>query len=250
MLDQREKIRRHSSLLNSLSNTRILGIFLPFLAFDDSPQGRAGPAGPNKPMIYAINRMSSDMTSVSMMPDHQSSFYDKKNPNVPVSSYALMEDKGVRTNIGNTKFVMGLLSEFWLFNIFFILGGTFLMTFYLPQFYIDDELWNVGCYWKLCKLFMARDLINIVWLFPLPYTLICFFGLALPFRTPKFIYDGSLPKRRCDNLYILTVTKGDNREVILKITISLIATGCVSVLERSQASGKIAPMCSCACSHG
>lgn len=73
-----------------------------------------------------------------------------KDGNIPASSYALADqDKGHRTNIGNTKYIMALLSEMWLFNLFFILGGTFLMTFYLPQFYIDYEMWNTGCYWKL-----------------------------------------------------------------------------------------------------
>lgn len=139
--------------------------------------------------------------------------YDKKRFNdsngstgssTPPPSKTVVEDNGARTNLGNTSFLMAVLSEFWLFNIFFILGGTFMMTFYVPQFYVDNELWNVTCYWKL------------TWIFPLPYTLICFIGLALPFRTPKFIYSDSLPRRRCDNLYILTVTKGDNKEVFLK----------------------------------
>jgi hypothetical protein len=119
----------------------------------------------------------------------------------PAPSRPFFQDDGVRTNIGNTSFMMALLSELWLFNIIFILGGTFIMTFYVPQFYVDYEIWNASCYWKL------------TWIFPLPYTLICFIGLALPFRTPKFIYSDSLPRRRCDNLYILTVTKGDNKEV-------------------------------------
>ena len=57
---------------------------------------------------------------------------------------------------------------------------------------------------------------TLVWLLPFPYTVICFFGLILPFRTPKFIYDGTLPRRRCDNLYILTVTKGDNKEAVYR----------------------------------
>jgi hypothetical protein len=38
----------------------------------------------------------------------------------------------------------------------------------------------------------------------------------MPFRTPKFLYDDSLPKRRIDNLYILTVTKGDNRDAVYR----------------------------------
>lgn len=99
---------------------------------------------------------------------------------------------------------MALLSEMWIINLIIISGGTFLMVFYLPQGYVDDELWNFTCWWKLA------------WILPLPYSLMCFFGLVLPFRTPKFLYNDNLPKRRVDNLYILTVTKGDNRDAVYR----------------------------------
>jgi hypothetical protein len=94
-----------------------------------------------------------------------------------------------------TKLIMAMLSEMWIFNLLFIAGGTYLGTFVIPQGYTDNEIWNVTLYWKMA------------WILPLPYSLMCFFGLVLPFRTPKFLYDDSLPKRRVDNLYILTVTK-------------------------------------------
>ncbi|KAH6570449.1 hypothetical protein BASA62_004355 [Batrachochytrium salamandrivorans] len=74
----------------------------------------------------------------------------------------------------------------------------------LPQDYVDNEIWNYTCFWK------------IGWILPFPYTLICFFGLVLPYRTPKFLYSDALPKRRIDNFYILTVTKGDNREAVYR----------------------------------
>ena len=144
-------------------------------ANEDTPQTRAGPAGPN--------------------------------PNVPAKSYALLDDKGERTNLGNTAFVMSLLSEMWILNLVVLAGGTYLMNFGLPiawTNYTDTELWNISCFWKL------------PWILPLPYTLICFWGLVLPFRTPKYLYDESLPKRRVDNLYILTVTKGDNRDAVYR----------------------------------
>jgi hypothetical protein len=99
------------------------------------------------------------------------------------------------------KVVMALLSEMWIINLIAILGGTYAMAFHLPQYYSDDEVWNIACWWKLA------------WILPLPYTLVCFFGLTLPFRTPNFLYTEDLPKRRIDNLYILTVTKGDNRGI-------------------------------------
>lgn len=65
---------------------------------EDTPQTRAGP-GTFSLFILAGPRGN-----------------DK--PNVPVKSYALVEgDKGVRTNLGNTAFVMSILSEMWLFNL-------------------------------------------------------------------------------------------------------------------------------------
>ncbi|ORY24441.1 hypothetical protein BCR33DRAFT_860310 [Rhizoclosmatium globosum] len=100
---------------------------------------------------------------------------------------------------------MALLSEMWIINLIFLMGAIYMMTFYLGklQSYDDYELWNVACYWK------------IGWLLPLPYTMICLFGLILPYRTPKFLDYAreGIKKRRLDNLYIVTVTKGDNREV-------------------------------------
>ncbi|KAI8804007.1 glycosyl transferase family group 2-domain-containing protein [Cladochytrium replicatum] len=132
----------------------------------------------------------------------------QSNPNIPLRSYALdgQDDPSQRTNKGNTRALMALLSEMWIFHILIILGGTAGMSFFFPALnnYTDDQLWNITCYWKLG------------WLLPMPYTLICFFGLALPFRTPKFLYHDGLRKRRCDNLYILTVTRGNNREAVYR----------------------------------
>ncbi|RKP01185.1 hypothetical protein CXG81DRAFT_5632, partial [Caulochytrium protostelioides] len=130
-------------------------------------------------------------------------------PNVPIHSYALIDDPNApklpKTNKGNTRHVMALLSEMWIFHMAFILLGTYMMTFYAPQNYLDGVSWNYGCWWK------------IGWLLPLPYTLICYVGLTLPFRTPKYLYnDPTMPKRRVDNFYILTVTKGDNRDAVYR----------------------------------
>ncbi|KND04776.1 uncharacterized protein SPPG_00479 [Spizellomyces punctatus DAOM BR117] len=156
---------------------------------EDTPEARAGPA-------FRGARQETDPKAIGG---------SRSNPNVPGMSYALLEETGERTNKGNTKFIMAILAEAWLFHLIFILGGTFLLTFYAWDFsYTDTKLWNTSCYWKLG------------WLFPFPYTLICFFGLVLPFRTPKFLYDTDMPKRRVDNLYILTVTKGDNREAVYR----------------------------------
>lgn len=126
----------------------------------------------------------------------KASFKDKSD--------SLINPDGVYTNLGNTKVVMAVLSEMWIIHLLFILGGTYIMSFVIPQGYSDQELWNIGAYWK------------IGWLLPFPYTLICFFGLVLPYRTPKFASNEDVPKRRLDNLYILTVTKGDNKEAVYR----------------------------------
>jgi hypothetical protein len=132
----------------------------------------------------------------------------KEMPNIPSRSYALdgEDDNSKRTNRGNTRALMALIAEMWIFHLFIILGATFLMTFHFPQMnnYTDEELWNFSCYWK------------IPFLLPMPYTLVCLFGLGLPFRTPKFLYHDKLRKRRCDNFYILTVTRGNNREAVYR----------------------------------
>jgi hypothetical protein len=132
----------------------------------------------------------------------------KSNPNVPEKSYALIktaEDMNrKKTNTGNTDIVMAILSEMWIFHIIFMLGGLYLMTFIVEQGYTDEEVWNSNCWYKIGALL------------PLPYTFICFFGLVLPFRTPKFLYDKNTPKRRIDNFYILTVTKGANKEAVYR----------------------------------
>ncbi|KAJ3125513.1 hypothetical protein HK098_000200 [Nowakowskiella sp. JEL0407] len=140
-------------------------------------------------------------------PTEKSEDGKKVMPNVPSRSYALdgEDDKSKRTNRGNTKALMALIAEMWIFHIAIILGSTYWMVFYNPiNFYTDTELWNASCYWKL------------VFLLPMPYTIVCLFGLALPFRTPKFLYHDKLKKRRCDNFYILTVTRGNNREAVYR----------------------------------
>lgn len=99
---------------------------------------------------------------------------------------------------------MNMLSEMWFIHISIILGGVYFMTYVLEQGYTDEHLWTYSTWFKIGALF------------PLPYTLICFFGLVLPFRTPKFLYAKDIPRRRIDNLYILTVTKGANKEAVYR----------------------------------
>ena len=109
-----------------------------------------------------------------------------------------------RTNLGNTGPVFHFLAEAWWLHTAFILSLTYCLTFVVPQGYNDYEMWNETCWLKLG------------WLVPIPYTLICFFGLALPLRTPKFVTRDASKARRVDNLYILTVTKGDNKEAVMR----------------------------------
>ncbi|KND04364.1 uncharacterized protein SPPG_00093 [Spizellomyces punctatus DAOM BR117] len=113
------------------------------------------------------------------------------------------ETKDVVLNKGRTKLVMALMSWAWIFHAIIILGATYVMSFWIPQGYTDEEIWNKGCYWKMG------------WLLPLPYTAICFAGLILPIHNARPPPKDVAP-RRVDNLYILTVTKGDNKEAVMR----------------------------------
>eukprot|EP00842_Homolaphlyctis_polyrhiza_P003227 jgi/Hompol1/3905/HPOL_006862-RA len=131
--------------------------------YEDTPEARAGPASavagaplpqqshqPQQQQVAAVQqdllqRQASGRTHLST----GSSERRQARPNVPGRSYALVEDQGVRTNLGHTKLVMALLSEWWIISLLFMVGGTFAATFYVPQFYVDDVIWNTGCYWKL-----------------------------------------------------------------------------------------------------
>ncbi|KAJ1554748.1 hypothetical protein HK096_002014, partial [Nowakowskiella sp. JEL0078] len=128
-----------------------------------------------------------------------------KKPNVPGRSFALdaPDDLSKRTNHGNTGAVMTLLADMWIVHTLVIFGFVYLLSFVIWT-YDDTELWNWSCYYK------------IGWLLPTPYTLICLLGLIMPYRTPRFIYNDKMQKRRCDNLYILTVTRGNNREAVYR----------------------------------
>ncbi|KAJ3368549.1 hypothetical protein HDU91_000496 [Kappamyces sp. JEL0680] len=125
-----------------------------------------------------------------------------EKPRVPLTSLALKNLGPTRTNLGHTTPVFHWLAEAWVFHTCFIVGLSYILTFVVPQGYTDTELWNNSCW------------VKIFWLVPIPYTLICFFGLALPLRTPKFVKRDPYSARRVDNLYILTVTKGDNKDAV------------------------------------
>jgi hypothetical protein len=48
-------------------------------------------------------------------------------------------DSSIETT-GNTKVVMAILSEMWLVNLIAILGGTYCMTFLIPQDYVFHSI--------------------------------------------------------------------------------------------------------------
>ena len=152
----------------------------------------------------AASETSLDQKSVSsgdtMKPGNLG--YLEQGPNA--NSKALQHISSKRTNLGNTTPVFMFLSEAWFLHTSFILGMTYLLTFVVPQGYVDDQLWNVTCY------------VKVLWLVPIPYTLVCFIGLMLPLRTPKCVTRDLYSARRVDNLYILTVTKGDNRDAVMR----------------------------------
>jgi hypothetical protein len=84
----------------------------------------------------------------SVMMSGQAPFADSDGPD-PRKSFAEMTKTDTRTNLGNTKLVMNLLSEMWLLHIIVILGCTYAMTFVYQQGYTDEEMWNYTCWWKL-----------------------------------------------------------------------------------------------------
>ena len=152
--------------------------------------------------VPAGNRRQSLSSDASTLKGAESAInIDKKFTYQSVALQNLGEE---RTNLGNTTPVFHLLSEAWFFHSLAILSLTYCLTFVVPQGYSDSELWNDTCWIKLG------------WLVPIPYTLICFFGLALPLKTNKFVKRDPSDQRRVDNLYILTVTKGDNRDAVMR----------------------------------
>lgn len=48
------------------------------------------------------------------------------------------EDNFSAPEEGNTAVVMAILSEMWIVNLIAILGGTYCMTFILPQYYVKS----------------------------------------------------------------------------------------------------------------
>lgn len=112
--------------------------FLPLEMYENPLTGQSASSAFISPSTALLSHRS-DANSI----DHEPL---KKKSSQALNDYGSHASK---TNIGNTKVVMALLSEMWIVHIAFILGGTYLMTFVLPQNYLDDVLWNRGCYWKL-----------------------------------------------------------------------------------------------------
>ena len=112
-------------------------------AYDSGPEARAGPAFGGAPVdTIDVGKKDGEVGPTVV--------------NVPSQeglSYALVDEDGVRTNKGKTAMIMALLSEMWIIHIIILIGGIFLWSFFVPQFYVDDQLWNYTCWWKLGELF-------------------------------------------------------------------------------------------------
>lgn len=71
-------------------------------------------------------------------------------------SYALIDTPEdahrVKTNTGNTKLVMALLSEMWIVHLSFIMGALYIMTFVVQQGYTDSQLWTDNTWYKVNSL--------------------------------------------------------------------------------------------------
>ncbi len=48
-----------------------------------------------------------------------------------------------------TSLTMFLVTHGWFVHLVIIMTMSYVMTFYIPQFYIDDEMWNTSCWWKI-----------------------------------------------------------------------------------------------------
>lgn len=88
------------------------------------------------PMSQRMSHQSFDPSDDGKPFPSYEAFEKRKHPNIPLKSFASTDDKGVRTNLGNTKLIMALLSEMWIVNLIFIMGCTFIGVFYIPQGYI------------------------------------------------------------------------------------------------------------------
>jgi hypothetical protein len=113
-------------------------------------------------------RLSIDQRAMEIRSDSADAISDQSNAVVSATkkqpdAFADDPQSGSKTKktkhkiYGNTPVVMGLLSEMWLIHITFILGFTYLMTFVAPQNYIDTELWNTSCYWKIGEIYCSQE---------------------------------------------------------------------------------------------
>jgi hypothetical protein len=108
---------------------------------------------------FEVSDESDGSQTFNELPADSSS--DKVNPNVPSQTYATDDKKSARTNLGNTSLVMAILSEMWVLNIIFVLGGTYCWNFLLPPVwtnYTDLEFWNNSCWWKIRISFINSSL--------------------------------------------------------------------------------------------
>ncbi|CAF0754540.1 unnamed protein product [Brachionus calyciflorus] len=88
---------------------------------------------------------------------------------------------------------------FWVHPI--IIGVlTYLLTFHVLYIFYDSTV-------------KIPPVHHIAWILPFPYTLSCVIGLFFPYNDD---YESRKKIRSFKNLYIVTVTKGSNREAVLR----------------------------------
>lgn len=105
------------------------------------------------------------------------------------------------THKPRTKEIMNFLKYYAFICSLAIAGLTYTLTFLGPFNYSDTTLLSLKSIWALC------------WLSPLPMMLLNFLGLITPFKGDKERYRRvNREPRKFDNLYIVVVTRGDNRE--------------------------------------
>lgn len=93
-------------------------------------------------------------------------------------------------------------------NGFLVTSIVYIFTFIGPIKYSDSSLFNY------------KTSISLFWLIPLPLSLFNLIGLITPFKTDSERYDRKRNKpRRFDNLYVVIVTRGDNKDTIKRSSI-------------------------------
>lgn len=105
-----------------------------------------------------------------------------------------------------TRQIMRYLEHAWIVNTILIFGTLYLLTFVLKRGYTDLDATDFTFTWA------------IAWIIPLPLAFMNFLGLITPFRINRYKSEKKKKKRarKLDNLYIVVVTRGDNKDTVLR----------------------------------